>query len=94
VLGWVVREATTNVLRHSGARSVTVGLTTTDDEVALTVTDDGRGGDGPPGAGLAGLAERVEALGGRLEAGPVAGLGFRLAAVVPVHLPAHEAVPR
>jgi two-component system, NarL family, sensor histidine kinase DesK len=94
VLGWVVREATTNVLRHSGAHSVTVGLTTTDDEVALTVTDDGRGGDGPPGAGLAGLAERVEALGGRLEAGPVAGRGFRLAAVVPVRAPAHEAVTR
>jgi len=94
VLGWVVREATTNVLRHSGARSVSVGLTTTDDEVTLTVTDDGRGGDGPPGAGLAGLAERVEALGGRLEAGPVGGSGFRLAAVVPAHLPAHEAATR
>ena len=94
VLGWVVREATTNVLRHSGARSVTVGLATTDDDVTLTVTDDGRGGSGPPGAGLAGLAERVEALGGRLEAGPAGGRGFRLAAVVPAHLPAHEAVTR
>jgi two-component system, NarL family, sensor histidine kinase DesK len=94
VLGWVVREATTNVLRHSGARSVTVGLATTDDDVTLTVTDDGRGGSGPPGAGLAGLAERVEALGGRLEAGPAEGRGFRLAAVVPSHLPAHEAVTR
>ena len=94
VLGWVVREATTNVLRHSGARSVTVGLTTTDDEVVLTVTDDGRGGSGAPGTGLAGLAERVEALGGRLEAGPVDGRGFRLAVVVPAHLPAHEAVTR
>ena len=92
VLGWVVREATTNVLRHSGARSVVVDLTATADRVRLTVTDDGRGGAAPRGIGLAGLAERVEALGGRLESGPAHGRGFRLTAVVPSHVPA-EAVP-
>lgn len=90
VLGWVVREATTNVLRHSGARSVSVDVVHGND-VVLTVTDDGRGGTAPRGAGLAGLAERVEALGGRLEAGPAGGRGFRLTAVVPAHVPA-EAV--
>ena len=85
VLGWVVREATTNVLRHSDARTVDVELRTGDGDVRLAVTDDGRGGDAPAGAGLAGLAERVEALGGTLSAGPPAGdRGFRLAAVVPV----------
>jgi two-component system sensor histidine kinase DesK len=94
VLGWVVREATTNVLRHSGARSVTVELASGADGVTLTVTDDGRGGDGPRGTGLAGLAERVEALGGRLDAGPVDGRGFRLAAAVPAPLPAEKAVAR
>jgi two-component system sensor histidine kinase DesK len=94
VLGWVVREATTNVLRHSGARSVSVDLVATGDDVALTVTDDGRGGAAPRGTGLAGLAERVEALGGRLESGPTAGRGFRLTAVVPLQVPAEEAVPR
>ncbi|WP_092195757.1 sensor histidine kinase [Blastococcus tunisiensis] len=94
VLGWVVREATTNVLRHSGARSVVVDLATTDDDVRLTVTDDGRGGTGPRGAGLSGLEERVEAVGGRLEAGPVDGRGFRLAVVVPVRLAAEPAVAR
>ena len=94
VLGWVVREATTNVLRHSGARSVSVDLVATGDGVALTVTDDGRGGAAPRGTGLAGLAERVEALGGRLESGPADGRGFRLTAVVPSQVPAEEAVPR
>ncbi|SOE02145.1 sensor histidine kinase [Blastococcus haudaquaticus] len=94
VLGWVVREATTNVLRHSGARSMTVDLAVTDDGAALTVTDDGRGGDAPRGTGLAGLAERVEAVGGRLEAGPAPGRGFRLLAVVPAHVPADPAVVR
>jgi len=83
VLGWVVREATTNVLRHSGARVVTVELRTDDDRVTLTVSDDGRGGAGTAGAGLSGLTERVAALGGRLEAGPAAGRGFRLAARLP-----------
>jgi two-component system sensor histidine kinase DesK len=87
VLGWVIREATTNVLRHSGARSVTVELITEHDGVTLTVTDDGRGSAGSPGAGLAGLAERVEALGGRLDAGPAGNSGFRLTAVVPLTAP-------
>jgi two-component system, NarL family, sensor histidine kinase DesK len=91
VLGWVVREATTNVLRHSGAGSVAVELGVGTDEVTLTVTDDGVGGTGPRGSGLTGLAERVEALGGRLECGP-ADRGFRLTAVVPTQVPARQAV--
>jgi two-component system sensor histidine kinase DesK len=88
VLGWVIREATTNVLRHSGAHTVTVGLVTEEDGVTLVVTDDGRGPVGSGGAGLAGLAERVEALGGRLDAGPAGNSGFRLTAVVPLMAPA------
>jgi two-component system sensor histidine kinase DesK len=83
VLGWVVREATTNVLRHSAARTVTVELDVRDGEVALTVADDGRGASAPRGAGLSGLAERVEALGGQLATGAGPGGGFRLTATVP-----------
>jgi two-component system sensor histidine kinase DesK len=84
VLGWVVREATTNVLRHSGARSVTVDLTRRSDDVTLSVTDDGHGTAGEAGAGLTGLAERLAALGGRLTAGVAGSSGFRLTAVVPL----------
>jgi two-component system sensor histidine kinase DesK len=83
VLGWVVREATTNALRHSGAGTVTVELSRSAEEVELTVTDDGRGpADGAAGSGLSGLAERVAGVGGRLEHGAAPGGGFRLAARV------------
>ncbi|TFV64352.1 sensor histidine kinase [Geodermatophilus sp. DF01-2] len=99
VLGWVVREATTNTLRHSGARTVTVELARAGGDVVLTVTDDGRGpAGGPPGsgrgdapgAGLAGLAERLSSLDGRLEHGAAPDGGFRLSAPVP--LPAGDRV--
>ena len=90
-LGWVVREATTNVLRHSGAGQVAVELTEDDGRAVLTVTDDGRGGvpgvtvlGTTSGSGLAGLRERVGALGGELVAGPVDGGGYRLRASVPL----------
>jgi two-component system sensor histidine kinase DesK len=90
-LGWVVREATTNVLRHSGAGQVTVALTEDGGRAVLTVTDDGRGGvpgvtvlGTSPGSGLAGLRERVGALGGELVAGPGDDGGYRLRASVPL----------
>jgi two-component system, NarL family, sensor histidine kinase DesK len=99
VLGWVVREATTNVLRHSGAGTVAVELAVSEDGATLTVIDDGRGAPatGGGGTGLAGLAERAAALGGSVESGSVGGgadggrapgRGFRVRAVVPVSLPA------
>src|SRR4051794_3508222 len=85
-LGWVVREATTNVLRHSGARTVTVYLADDGAEAVLTVTDDGRGptDDTEPGSGLAGLSERVGALGGRLTGGAGRDGGYELRAVLPL----------
>jgi two-component system sensor histidine kinase DesK len=85
-LGWVVREATTNVLRHSGARSVTVTLTEDGGEAVLTVTDDGRGpaDEIAPGSGLTGLAERVGALGGVLTGGAGRDGGYELRAVLPL----------
>jgi len=93
VLGWVVREATTHVLRHSGARSVGVELARTEDGATLTITDDGRGPAGGQGSGLAGIAERVAALGGTVECGAAPGRGVRLRAVVPVPAPAGVAAP-
>ncbi|MGY1609683.1 sensor histidine kinase [Geodermatophilus sp. SYSU D00700] len=91
-LGWVVREATTNVLRHSGARAVAVTLTDDGTEAVLTVTDDGRGpaDDTAPGSGLTGLAERVGALGGALTGGAGRDGGYELRAVLPL---APAAVP-
>ena len=84
----MVREATTNVLRHSGARTVTVDLLEDGVRVELTVTDDGDGTGATTGrsagAGLTGLRERVGALGGELDAGPVDGGGYRVHATVPL----------
>ncbi|MGW2820538.1 sensor histidine kinase [Streptomyces sp. NPDC001443] len=86
-LAWALREAVTNVVRHSGARRCTVELLhrqTLDGPVLeLSVEDDGRGGSGTaPGNGLTGLTERLEKAGGTLEAGPLK-RGFRLVARVP-----------
>jgi two-component system sensor histidine kinase DesK len=84
VLAWCLREAVTNVIRHSRARHCRIRLTERMDEVSLEVTDDGRGfpGQGPEnpenpatpdsahGSGLRGVSERLSAIGGRLSLGP------------------------
>jgi two-component system sensor histidine kinase DesK len=87
-LGWVVREAVTNVLRHSAAGRCTVELRASGGEAELQVTNDGVRGPGTGwGNGLTGLAERLAATGGRLSAGRD-GDRFVLAATVPVGVPA------
>lgn len=85
-LGWVVREATTNVLRHGDARSCVIRLTAgPSGALTLVVENDGapKTPAGPPGSGLAGLRERLAVLDGTLEAGPVDGGRFRLRAQIP-----------
>ncbi|MER6959643.1 histidine kinase [Streptomyces sp. NPDC000618] len=86
-LAWALREAITNVVRHSGADRCTVDLVrrqTLDGPVLeLSVEDDGAGGSGKgPGNGLTGLTERLEKAGGTLETGG-GKRGFRLTARVP-----------
>jgi two-component system sensor histidine kinase DesK len=87
VLAWTVREAATNVIRHSGARHSAIRVVPALGEAVVEVVDDGRGapsGNGS-GHGLVGLEARVRDAGGRLEAGPRGdGPGFRVRAVVPV----------
>jgi two-component system sensor histidine kinase DesK len=50
-LAWCLREAVTNVVRHSGARTCHIGLTGNGQTIALTVRDDGTGHAPCPGAG-------------------------------------------
>ncbi|MGW1011936.1 sensor histidine kinase [Streptomyces termitum] len=84
LLGWVVREAATNVVRHAGAARCEIVVAGDPDRVRLTVTDDGRGPlAGPSGSGLLGLRERLAAAGGTLATGPAPGGGFRLTAELP-----------
>ncbi|MDI5965013.1 sensor histidine kinase [Streptantibioticus silvisoli] len=60
-------ELLTNVSKHSGARSASVDVWRSDDRLMLQVRDDGRGGASPDaGSGLAGLAERLDAVDGVL----------------------------
>jgi two-component system sensor histidine kinase DesK len=89
VLAWAIREGATNVLRHSEASRVRISFDVTRDDATLTLTDDGhacpdaqRESDG---TGLAGLAERVARVRGRLDAAPRDdGDGFRLHVTVPL----------
>ncbi|XRQ02861.1 sensor histidine kinase [Actinomadura welshii] len=89
VLAWVIREGTTNVIKHSRARRCAVSLTSYGDTVALEMRNDGArgeveaGGDAD-GSGLTGLAERVAVLGGEITAGPHGRGDFVLRAVVPL----------
>jgi two-component system sensor histidine kinase DesK len=66
VLALALREAVTNVARHSGAHNCWVGLKADADQVSLEVRDDGRGGVSPDGSGLSGMRERARALGGEV----------------------------
>lgn len=86
-LAWVVREGTTNVLRHSAAAGCEIVLSRDDAGVRLTMCNDGsrlytaRAPSG--GNGLANLRERLAAVGGELSTSGQPGAGFALTARVP-----------
>lgn len=81
---FVVAEALTNAVKHSRARELSVRLTRGDDQLSIEVRDDGVGGatEGD-GTGLRGLADRLDALGGRLRVESPVGRGTRLVAELP-----------
>jgi signal transduction histidine kinase len=87
-----LQEALSNVLRHAQARAVDIGISISDAGVLLQVSDDGRGL--PPGVaperleleghmGLAGMRERITALGGSVKIRPNDGAGALLEVLVP-----------
>jgi len=81
---FIVSEALTNVARHARASSVLVELEKTTEFLIVEVHDDGVGGAAADaGTGLRGLADRVEALGGRLRVWSPAGDGTRIRAEMP-----------
>ncbi len=86
LLARVLREATTNIVRHSRAAHAAVRLSRTAGGVRLEVSDDGVGsaaGSAGAGHGLRGLAEAVADAAGRFEAGSARPAGFRLVAELP-----------
>ncbi|MCO8273982.1 histidine kinase [Actinoplanes sp. TRM 88003] len=81
---FVVAEALTNVARHAAATTVRVTARLHRTTLTVEVRDDGRGGADPAGgSGLTGLADRVEATGGRLELSSPPGGPTLLRAVLP-----------
>lgn len=83
-LAWAVREAVTNVLRHSRATTCTITTSVRHGTLRLEVANDGAAADpAPAGGGLMGLAERAAQAGGACSAGPTATGGYLLAMEVP-----------
>jgi signal transduction histidine kinase len=94
----IVQEALTNVIKHAGVSSCQVTVWYGADEVAVEITDAGRGcpvpatagpggeaaGEVAGGHGLIGMRERVSMYGGELVTGPLPERGFRVAARLPV----------
>jgi two-component system sensor histidine kinase DesK len=99
LLGWVVREAVTNVVRHSDATRCEITLDGTREHVRLRIADNGTGAVpatpafGIGGTGLKGLTERLAVAGGSLEAGPGPGPGPRAGFLVTAELPVDSAGP-
>jgi two-component system sensor histidine kinase DesK len=91
-LGYVLREAVTNVVRHSRARTCRVVLHSR----SIEIVDDGDGVDRNPtagtGAGLQNLADRMGAQGGSCEAGPGPDGGFVIRAGLPAAVPGRTGI--
>jgi signal transduction histidine kinase len=83
----IVQEALTNVARHARPASAVVRLAYGEDDLTVEVDDQGanaRRVNGDAGDGIAGMRERVAALGGDFSAGPRSGIGFRVRARLPL----------
>ena len=84
----LVQEALTNVIRHASANQVWITLDETDDDVYLTVRDDGCGFDPDnqreAGLGLLGMQERVSMLNGVFKLDSTLGVGTTINAIIPI----------
>jgi signal transduction histidine kinase len=82
---FVVSESLTNASKYAEASAVRVGVERDEEALVLEISDDGRGGADPnAGTGLRGLADRIDALGGRFEVDSPPGAGTRVRARVPL----------
>ncbi len=81
---YVVSESLTNIAKHAQAETARVAVVRQNGELVLEIVDDGVGGaDSERGSGLRGLADRVEALNGRLRVWTPHGGGTRVRAEIP-----------
>ena len=78
-------ESLTNAVKHAEATEARVELETTDAGITVAIRDNGTGGANMEGgSGLRGLADRVEALGGRLDVESRSGDGTVVRAMLPL----------
>jgi signal transduction histidine kinase len=92
---YVVAEALTNVAKHAQASRVDLAVKAEDDDLYLSIRDDGVGGaDARKGSGLIGLVDRVEALGGQIGITSRLGDGTSLVVRIPLELDGPPGVPR
>jgi signal transduction histidine kinase len=82
----IVQEALTNVVKHAETASCQVAIAYAEHELSIEIDDDGRGGPtvNGHGHGLIGMRERAHLYGGTVQAAPLPGRGFRVAASLPV----------
>ena len=83
VMALALREAVTNIVRHARAHNCRITFVHQDGALILTVADDGQAGTVREGRGLAGMRERLEAVGGSLVLATTPGIA--LTARIPVH---------
>jgi signal transduction histidine kinase len=95
----IVQEALTNVRKHAPGSRVRVAIHYRTDGVRLTIRNSAPAGTADvelassgSGAGLVGLRQRVELIGGSFRSGPEAGGGFSVEASLPAYVPTTEVV--
>ena len=89
---YVTSEALANTMKHAQASHAEISLSTRNGSLLLSIRDDGVGGADPArGSGLAGLTDRVEALGGSIHLHSTAGAGTHITVDLPL---AHELAQR
>ncbi len=80
-----VQEGITNALRHGQATTISISISMVEKVLHILIKDNGIGADDPKeGYGLAGMRERIERLGGKLEISSNSSFGFRLLAAIPI----------
>jgi signal transduction histidine kinase len=92
---YIAREATSNVIRHARASTVTIRLATVDHELVLSIRDNGRGFDPEAeesqlGNGLRNIRDRARAIGGTLSIASLPGQGTTISIHVPCEPPAES----